>query len=94
MLSNVECALNRSHRQTDVIIMDFAKKTFEEAALTTRIGLNTFQKFQLRQLEQWVLFDAIWPLYLDIPGLLRKLHTKHWFALSSSMQHLFLASLS
>ena len=23
------------------------------------------------------------------PGTLRKLHTKHWFALSSSMQHLF-----
>ena len=29
---------------------------------------------------------AIWPLHL---GTLRKLHTKHWFALSSSMQHLF-----
>ena len=29
---------------------------------------------------------AIWPLHL---GTLRKLHTKHWFVLSSSMQHLF-----
>ena len=49
-------------------------------------GVNTFQKFQLRQLRQWVFFGAIWPLHL---GTLRKLHTKHWFALSSSMQHLF-----
>ena len=52
----------------------------------TWIGVNTFQKFQLRQLRQWVFFGAIWPLHL---GTLRKLHTKHWFALSSSMQHLF-----
>ena len=52
----------------------------------TWIGVNTFQKFQLRQLRQWVFFGAIWPLHLDT---LRKLHTKHWFALSSSMQHLF-----
>ena len=29
---------------------------------------------------------VIWPLHL---GTLRKLHTKHWFVLSSSMQHLF-----
>ena len=52
----------------------------------TWIGVNTFQKFQLRQLRQWVFFGAIWPLPL---GTLRKLHTKHWFAQSSSMQHLF-----
>ena len=52
----------------------------------TWIGVNTFQKFQLRQLRQWVFFGAIWLLHLDT---LRKLHTKHWFALSSSMQHLF-----
>ena len=52
----------------------------------TWIGVNTFQKFQLRQLRQWVFFGAIWPLHL---GTLRKLHTKHWFALSSSMQHLY-----
>ena len=52
----------------------------------TWIGVNTFQKFQLRQLRQRVFFGAIWPLHL---GTLRKLHTKHWFALSSSMQHLF-----
>ena len=31
-------------------------------------------------------FGAIWPLHL---GTLRNLHTKHWSALSSSMQHLF-----
>ena len=41
---------------------------------------------QLRQLRQWVFFGTIWPLHL---GTLRKLHTKHWFALSSSMQHRF-----
>ena len=39
-----------------------------------------------RQLRQCVFFCAIWPLHL---GTLRKLHTKHWFALSSTMQHLF-----
>ena len=52
----------------------------------TWIGVNTFQKFQPRQLRHWVFFGAIWPLHL---GTLRKLDTKHWFALSSSMQHLF-----
>ena len=40
----------------------------------------------VHSLRQWVFFRAIWPLHL---GTLRKLHTKHWFALSSSMQHLF-----
>ena len=34
----------------------------------------------------WVFFGAIWHLHLSIR---RKLHTKHWFALSSSMQLLF-----
>ena len=52
----------------------------------TWIGVNTFQKFNLRQLRHWVFFCAIWPLHL---GTLRKLHTKHWIVLSSSMQHLF-----
>ena len=52
----------------------------------TWIGVNTFQKFQLRQLRHLVFFGAIWPLHI---GTLRKLHTKHWFVLSSSMQHLF-----
>ena len=52
----------------------------------TWIGVNTFQKFHLRQLRHWVFLGAIWPLHL---GTLRKLHTKHWFVLSSSMQHLF-----
>ena len=50
------------------------------------IGVNTSLKFHLRQLRHWVFFGAIWPLHL---GTLRKLHTKHWFVLSSSMQHLF-----
>ena len=52
----------------------------------TWIGVNTSLKFHLRQLRDWVVFGAIWPLHL---GTLRKLHTKHWFVLSSSMQHLF-----
>ena len=52
----------------------------------TWIGVNTSLKFHLRQLKHWVFFGAIWPLHL---GTLRKLHTKHWFVLSSSMQHLF-----
>ena len=52
----------------------------------TWIGVNTSLKFHLRQLRHWVFFNAIWPLHL---GTLRKLHTKHWFVLSSSMQHLF-----
>ena len=51
----------------------------------TWIEVNTFQKFQLRQLRHWVFFGRIWPLQL---GTLRKLHTNQWFALSSSMQHL------
>ena len=46
------------------------------------IGVNTL----LRQLRHWVFFGAIWPLHL---GTLRKLHSKHWFTLSSSIQHLF-----
>ena len=50
------------------------------------IGVNTSLKFHLRQLRHWVFFGAIWPLHL---GTLRKLHTKHWFVLSSSMKHLF-----
>ena len=47
---------------------------------------NIFRKFQAGQLSQWVSFGAIWPWCL---GTLRKMHTKHWFALSLSMQHLF-----
>ena len=43
-------------------------------------------EIHLRQLTHWVFFGAIWPLHL---GTLRKLHTKHWFVLSSNMQHLF-----
>ena len=39
-----------------------------------------------KALRHWVFFGAIWPLHL---GTLRNLHTKHWFVLSSSMQHLF-----
>ena len=45
-----------------------------------------FLKFLLKQLRLWVFFGAIWFLHISIR---RKLHTKHWFALSSSMQLLF-----
>ena len=48
--------------------------------------VNTFQIFLLKQLRHWVFFGEIWHLHL---GIRRKLHTKHWFALSSSMQLLF-----
>ena len=60
--------------------------TLDSLSQMTWIEVNIYQKFQLRQLRQWVFFGAIWPLHL---GTLRKLHTKHWFTLSSSMQHLF-----
>ena len=40
---------------------------------------NTSQKFHARQLKTMGFLRCIQ----------RKLHTKHWFALSSSMQHLF-----
>ena len=39
-----------------------------------------------RQLRLWVFFGAIWHWHL---GILRKLHTKHWFGLNLSMQLLF-----
>ena len=63
-----------------------SSNTLELLSQMTWIGVNTSLKFHLRQLRHWVFFGAIWPLHL---GTLRKLHTKHWFALSSSMQHLF-----
>ena len=49
-------------------------------------GQHISEISSLRQLRHWVFFGAIWPLHL---GILRKLHTKHWLVLSSSMQHLF-----
>ena len=60
--------------------------TLELLSQMTWIGVNTSLKFHLRQLRHWVFFGTIWPLHL---GTLRKLQTKHWFVLSSSMQHLF-----
>ena len=50
----------------------------------TWIGVNTFQKFQLRQLRQWVFFGAIWPLQL---GTLKKLHTKHKLEYEAPIWH-------
>ena len=45
-----------------------------------------FQKFRVKQLRQWIFSGATWHWPLGTP---RKLHTKHWFALNSSMQLLF-----
>ena len=42
-----------------------------------------FRKFLVKQLRQWIFFGEIWLLHLDIQ---KKLHIKHWFILSSSMQ--------
>ena len=50
------------------------------------IGVNIFPKLHIRQLRLWVFFGAIWHWHL---GILRKLHTKHWFGLNLSMQFLF-----
>ena len=47
------------------------------------IGVNTFLKLHARQLRLWVFFGAIWHWHL---GILRKLHTKHWFGLNLSTQ--------
>ena len=60
--------------------------TLELLSLTTWNGVNMLLKFLLKQLRLWVFFGAIWHLH---PGIQRKLHIKHWFALSSSMQILF-----
>ena len=59
--------------------------TLDLLSLTTWNGVNIFQKFLVKQLRHWVFFGAIWLLHL---GTQRKLHTKHWFVLSS-----YLASL-
>ena len=43
-------------------------------------------EISVKALRHWVFFSAVWPLGL---GTLRKLHTKHRFALSSSIHNLF-----
>ena len=60
--------------------------TLDLLSLTTWNGVNMFLKFLVKQLRHWIFFDAIWLLHL---GIQSKLHTKHWFALSLSMQLLF-----
>ena len=50
------------------------------------IVVNIFPKLHARQLRLWVFFGAVWHWHL---GILRKLHTKHWFSLNFSMQLLF-----
>ena len=47
---------------------------------------STYFRYFVKQLRHWVSFGAIWLLHL---GTQRKLHTKHWFVLSLSMQLLF-----
>ena len=61
-----------------------------QAVLTVRI-ISKFRAPEshqrcILQLRHLVYFGAIWLLHLDIQ---RKLHTKHWFVLSSSIQLLF-----
>ena len=60
--------------------------TLDLVSLTTWNGVNMFLKFLVKQLRHWIFFGAIWLLHL---GIQSKLHTKHWFALSVSMQLLF-----
>ena len=74
------------HLPSNQIHFNFSPHTLELLLLTTWNGVNMFLKFLLKQLRLWVFFGSIWLLHLSIR---RKLHTKHWFALSSSMQLLF-----
>ena len=60
--------------------------TLELLLLTTWNGVDMFLKIPLKQLRLCVFFGAVWHLHL---GIRKKLHAKHWFALSSSMQLLF-----
>ena len=51
---------------THCIIKDWNRfsppNTLKLLSQMTWIGVNTFQKFHLRQLRHWVFFGAIWPL--------------------------------
>ena len=76
------------------------KQSLEQVQSTKYLGITItdnldwdkiFRKFQVRQLGQWVFFSTIWHCHL---GKLNKLHTKHWLALSSSMQHLFVIPIT
>ena len=60
--------------------------TLDLPSLTTWNGVNMFLKFLVKRLSPWVFFGAIWLLHF---GIQRRLHTKYWFVLSSSMQLLF-----
>ena len=68
------------------------QQTLEQVRSAKYLGLtitetwNGFNMFLVKQLRHWVFFGAIWLLHL---GTQRKLHTKHWFVLISSMQLLF-----
>ena len=51
----------------------------EYLSQTIEIGVNMFQRSRVKQLRQRVFFSTILHWHL---GTLRKLHTKHWFALT------------
>ena len=57
------------HIQFDCINKDWNRfsppNTLVLLSQLTWIGVNTFQKFHLRQLRHWVFFGAIWPLHLS-----------------------------
>ena len=87
MLNKLSLPTLENRRKISSLVMFYKINTgLVRISLPTWFGVNTSLKFHLRQLRHWVFFGAIWPLHL---GTLRKLHTKHWFVLSSSMQHLF-----
>ena len=53
--------------------------TLNKLAMKARERILQFRVSTRQPIKrQWVFFGAIWPLHL---GTLRKLHTKHWFAL-------------
>ena len=65
MVSNLDRALNRNHRQTDVIIMDFAKAFDKE---THRRLLHKLYYYGIRGSTQVDHFMALWALSKSVVG--------------------------
>ena len=62
------------------------QQRLEQVQSAKYLGITITDNLDWSQLRQWVFFGATWHWHL---GTLRKLHTKHWFDLNSSMQLLF-----